>query len=45
MLIIAYTHASVVLVILHYYVLLNKQSNRHSIILQYDISGCVLFVH
>ena len=30
MLNIAYTHASVVLVIFHYYMLRNKQSNRYS---------------
>ena len=31
MLNIAYTHASVVLVIFHYYMLQNKLSNRHSL--------------
>ena len=31
MLNIAYTHASVVLVIFHYYMLQNKQSNRYSL--------------
>ena len=31
MLTIAYTHASVVLVIFHYYILQNKQSNRYSL--------------
>ena len=31
MLNIAYTHASVVLVIFHYYMRQNKQSNRHSL--------------
>ena len=31
MLNIPYTHASVVLVILHYYMLQNKQSNRYSL--------------
>ena len=31
MLNIAYTHASVVLVILHYYMLQNKQFNRYSL--------------
>ena len=31
MLKIAYTHASVVLVIFHYYMLQNKQSNSHSL--------------
>ena len=31
MLNIAYTHASVVLVIFHYYMLQNKQSNSHSL--------------
>ena len=30
MLNVAYTHASVVLVIFHYYMLQNKQSNRYS---------------
>ena len=32
MLNIAYTHASVVLVIFHYYMLQNKQSNRYSLL-------------
>ena len=31
MLNIAYTHVSVVLIIFHYYILQNKQSNRHSL--------------
>ena len=31
MLNIAYTHASVILVIFHYHMLQNKQSNRHSL--------------
>ena len=31
MLNIAYTHASVVLVIFHYYMLQNKQSNKYSL--------------
>ena len=31
MLIIAYTHVSVVLVILHYYMLRNKKSHKHSL--------------
>ena len=31
MLNIAYTHVSVVLVVLHYYMLQNKQSNRYSL--------------
>ena len=40
MLNIDYTHASVVLVIFHYYLLQNKQSNRY--IIQYDVTGCVI---
>ena len=43
MLNIAYTHASVVLVIFHYYMLQNKQSNRYPII-QYDVGVCVIYV-
>ena len=40
---IAYTHASVVLVIFHYYVLQNKQSNRYSL---YSMtSAVVLFAY
>ena len=45
MLNIAYTHASVVLVIFHYHMLQNKQSDRHSYIhIQYDVGGCVLCI-
>ena len=40
MLNIAYTHASVVLVIFHYHMLQNKQSDRHSI---YSKTSVVLF--
>ena len=40
MLIIACTHASVVLVILYHYMLRNEQSLSH--IIQYDVGGCVI---
>ena len=43
MLTIPYTHASVVLAILHHYMLPNKQSNRSTIIIQYDVSDCVIY--
>ena len=39
-----YIHVSVVLVIFHYYMLKNKQSNSHSII-QYDVGVVVLFAY
>ena len=39
MLNIAYTHESVVLAIFHYYMLQNKQSNRHSL---YSITSVVV---
>ena len=43
MLNIAYTHASVILVIFHYHMLQNKQSNRLvTLIKQYDFGGCVI---
>ena len=38
MLNIAYTHASVVLVIFLYYILQNKQSNRYSL----HVGGCAI---
>ena len=38
MLNIAYTHASIVLVIFHYYMLQNN------IIIQYDVGGCVICI-
>ena len=38
----AYTRARVLLVIFHYYMLQNKQSNRD--IIQYDVGGCVLCI-
>ena len=37
----AYTHASVVLVIFHYYMLQNKQSNRYSL---YGMTSAVVHV-
>ena len=40
MLNIAYTHASVVLVIFHYHMLQSKQSNRHSL---YSMTSVVVF--
>ena len=40
MLNIAYTHASVVLVISHYHMLQNKQSDRHSL---YSMTSVVVF--
>ena len=40
MLNIAYTHASVVLVIFHHHMLQNKQSDRHSI---YSMTSVVVF--
>ena len=40
MLNIAYTHVSVVLVIFHYHMLQNKQSNRHSL---YSMTSVVVF--
>ena len=40
MLNIAYTHASVVLVIFHYHMLQNKQSDRHSL---YSMTSVVVF--
>ena len=40
MLNIAYTHASVVLVIVHYHMLQNKQSDRHSL---YSMTSVVVF--
>ena len=43
MLNISYTHASVVLVIFHYYMLHNKQSNRY-VIIRYDVGGCVICI-
>ena len=42
MLNIAYTHASVILVIFHYYMLQNKQFNSH--IIQHDVGGCVICI-
>ena len=43
MLNIAYTHTSVVLVVFHYYMLKNIQSNRHSL---YGMTSvAVLFAH
>ena len=41
MLNIAYTHASVVLVIFHYYMLQNKQSNRYSL---YSMTSVVVLL-
>ena len=40
MLNMAYTHASVVLVIFHYHMLKNKQSDRHSL---YSMTSVVVF--
>ena len=40
MLNVAYTHASVVLVIFHHYMLQNKQSNSHSL---YSMTSVVVF--
>ena len=42
MLNIAYTHASVVLVIFHYYMLQNMQSNRYPL---YSMTVVVLFAY
>ena len=42
MLNIVYTHASVVLVIFHYYMRQNEQSNTY--IIQYDVGGCVICI-
>ena len=43
MLMIAFTYASVVIVIVHYYMLQNKQSHRYSL---YSMTSVVvLFVH
>ena len=42
MLNIAYTHASVVLVIFRYYMLQNKQSNSH---LLYSVTSAVFHLH
>ena len=41
MLNMAYTHASAVLVIFHYHMLQNKQSDRHSL---YSMTGCVICI-
>ena len=44
MLNISCTHASVVSVIFHYYMLQNKQSDSMYDDIQYDVGGCVICI-
>ena len=44
MLNVACTHGSAVLVVLHYYMLRNRQSQSHLSIIQHDVGGCVMCI-